>query len=170
MNDIILVDENDKEIGSEEKMKAHKEGKLHRAFSIFIFNSKNELLLQKRASSKYHSPGLWTNTCCSHPKPGEDVLSAAHRRLKEEMGFDCKLKKIDSLVYKKSFPNGLTEHEYDHLIIGKSDITPKTNKDEADDFKWMALNKITDNIKANPKIYTYWFKITLPKVIKYLKK
>jgi len=122
---VVLVDENDNEIGVEEKINAHRKGLLHRAFSIFVFNSKNELLLQKRAADKYHSGGLWSNTCCSHPRPGENLKDAAHRRLQEEMGFDCSLREVFSFLYKKSFDNGLTEHELDHVFFGKFDGIPK---------------------------------------------
>ncbi len=128
MEEVILVDENDNELGKEEKLKAHKEGKLHRCFSILIFNSKEELLIQKRAKNKYHSGGLWANTCCSHPKPGEDTEIAAHRRLKEEFGFDCELKQLFNFTYKKTFDNGLTENEFDHVFIGITNSEPIPNK------------------------------------------
>src|SRR4030042_2763439 len=124
MEKIILVDENDREIGTEEKLKTHEQGKLHRAFSIFVFNSKGELLLQRRAKGKYHSGGLWTNTCCSHPREGEKLEEAVHRRLKQEMGLDCPLKEAFSFIYKVRFENGLFEHELDHVFIGRVDGKP----------------------------------------------
>ena len=166
---IILVDENDKEIGSEEKIKVHKEGKLHRAFSIFIFNSEGKMLLQKRAKSKYHSGGLWTNTCCSHPRAGESLNDAVHRRLKEEMGFDCELKEIFSFIYKVKFDNNLSEYEYDHVFIGKFDGSPKPNPDEADSYKWISLDELEKDIKQKPDDYTFWFKIAFDKLADYLK-
>jgi len=164
-NKIILVDKKDREIGSEFKIKAHREGKLHRAFSVFVFNSKNELLLQKRAINKYHSGGLWTNTCCSHPKIGETILLAGHRRLKEEMGFDCELKEAFSFIYKAKLDNNLTEHEVDHILIGKFEGNPKINKKEVAMVKWVDLKFLAKDIKQNPQIYTYWFKKCYNKVL-----
>jgi isopentenyl-diphosphate delta-isomerase len=164
-NKIILVDEKDREIGSEFKLKAHREGKLHRAFSIFVFNSKGELLLQKRAIGKYHSGGLWTNTCCSHPTIGESVLDAAHRRLKEEMGFDCELSEEFNFVYKAKLDNELTEYEFDHVLFGKFDGVFKINREEAEDAKWIDLKFLTKNLKTNPQIYTFWFKKCYNKVL-----
>ena len=166
---VILVDENDKEIGTEEKIKAHQEGKLHRAFSIFVFNSRNELLLQKRARTKYHSGGLWTNTCCSHPRPGEVLKEAVHRRLKEEMGFDCQLEEVFSFIYQTKFGNDLFEHEYDHVFLGRFDGQPVLNPQEAEDWQWIGLEELERDIKENPEKYTYWFKIALPKLVSYLK-
>jgi isopentenyl-diphosphate delta-isomerase len=154
---VILVDENDKEIGTEFKIKAHREGRLHRAFSIFVFNSKGELLLQKRSAEKYHSGGLWSNTCCSHPRPGEKTLVAAHRRLKEEMGFDCGLKEVSTLRYKVEFENELTEYEFDHIFTGKYDGEININKSEVEEFKWIDPKILIMDIKKNPKNYTYWF-------------
>lgn len=165
---IILVDNKDKERGIEEKIKAHKEGKLHRAFSIMVFNSKGELLLQKRAKTKYHSQGLWSNTCCSHPLPNETIEKAARRRLKEEMGFDCKLKEIFSFVYKVKFENNLFEHEYDHVFIGKFDGKPMPNPMEAEDWKWIDVKELKKDIKENYNKYTYWLKISLDKVISHI--
>jgi len=163
-NKVILVDKKDKEIGTEFKLKAHKEGKLHRAFSIFVFNSKGELLLQKRSSKKYHSGGLWTNTCCSHPKPGETVMLSAHKRLKEEMGFDCDLTKVFSFIYKVKLDNELTEHEFDHALIGKFDGNPIINTKEAEDFRWVSLDFLKTDIRKNSNKYTYWFKKYYKKV------
>ncbi|MFB0560795.1 MAG: isopentenyl-diphosphate Delta-isomerase [Candidatus Lokiarchaeia archaeon] len=165
---VILVDENDKEIGTEEKMKTHKEGKLHRAFSIFIFNSKGEMLLQKRAKSKYHSGGLWSNACCSHPRPEENLEQSTHRRLKEEMGFDCDLQKAFHFVYKTSLDNNLTEYEFDHVFIGEYDEEVKINQNEAEDFKWVSIDTLKEDVEKNPENYTVWFKIALSEVLKFL--
>jgi isopentenyl-diphosphate delta-isomerase len=161
---IIAVDEFDKEIGSIEKMEAHYKGILHRAFSIIVFNSNNQLLLQKRNIKKYHSPGLWTNTCCSHPKYGEELQDAVYRRIKEEMGFTCKLEEIFSFVYKIKFKDNLFENEYDHVFIGKYDGEVTPNKEEVDDFKWVDVDYIKEDIKVNPEIYTYWFKTLINKI------
>ena len=136
---VILVDENDNQVGVMPKLEAHQKGLLHRAFSVFIFNSKYELLLQKRASSKYHSGGLWTNTCCSHPREGEEILDAAKRRLIEEMGIDTSLRKVHDFIYKAELDNDLTEHEFDHVLYGIYNEDPIINKDEADDFKWIDI-------------------------------
>jgi len=161
---VILVDENDIAIGSMEKLEAHQKGILHRAFSVFIFNNKNELLLQRRALTKYHSAGLWTNTCCSHPQPNEDTLAAANRRLKEEMGMQTALTHKTSFIYKTNFDNGLTEHEFDHVFIGNTDTNPIINSEEVDSFKWISLEELKADIKSNPKLYTSWFKIAMEKV------
>jgi len=166
---ILTVDENDNVIGKEEKIKTHREGKLHRAFSIFVFNSKGELLLQKRAKSKYHSEGLWSNTCCSHQRDEEILEKAIHRRLKEEMGFDCDLKEIFSFIYKVKFDNGLFENEFDHVFIGNSDGKPVPNSKEVDDWKWISLEKLKKDIQKNPDNYTYWLKASIDKVISNLK-
>jgi len=166
---ILLVDENDKEVGIGEKIKTHQEGKLHRAFSIFVFNSKGQLLLQRRAKSKYHSGGLWTNTCCSHPRSGEDIEKAVHRRLKEEMGFDCELKEIFSFIYKVKFNNDLFEHEYDHVFIGKFNGEPIPNPEEVDEWKWVDMEELKKDIEKNPDSYTYWLKESIDKVISRLK-
>ncbi len=163
---LILVDNKDRQIGTEFKLKAHKEGKLHRAFSIFIFNSKGELLLQKRSSKKYHSGGLWTNTCCSHQKPGEDTMFSAHRRLKEEMGFDCELSEIFSFIYRTKLDHDLTEYEFDHVFIGKFNGRPLINRKEAEDFKWASFKFLERDIKNIPKNYTYWFREIYKKVFK----
>ncbi|MCX6723191.1 MAG: isopentenyl-diphosphate Delta-isomerase [Candidatus Staskawiczbacteria bacterium] len=164
LNKVILVDRKGKKIGTEFKLKAHKEGKLHRAFSIFIFNSKGDLLLQKRSPKKYHSGGLWTNTCCSHPKPSKETILSAHKRLKEEMGFDCHLSEIFSFIYKAKLNNDLTEYEFDHIFIGKFNGKPVINKKEVKDFKWVNYEFLERDIKQNPKIYTYWFKKCYKKV------
>ena len=167
---VILVDKNDKQVGLMPKLEAHKKGVLHRAFSIFIFNSKYELLLQKRASSKYHSGGLWTNTCCSHPREGEDILDAANRRLDEEMGIKTSLRKVYDFIYKAELDNQLTEHEFDHVFYGVFDNDPILNKNEAEDFKWVDMETLNNDIIKNEDNYTVWFKIAFEYFYDYLKK
>jgi len=163
---LILVDEHDNPIGTAEKMEAHMNGgKLHRAFSIFVFNDKGETLLQKRAMTKYHSQGKWSNTCCSHPYVGDTLLGAAHRRLKEEMGFDCDLSEVFSFTYTADVGNGLTEKEYDHIIFGKYNGEPHINKEEASDYKWVSLDELKKDIEKNPDNYTAWLRICIDKVI-----
>ena len=162
---VILVDSVGREIGIEEKLKAHREGKLHRAFSIFIFNSLGELLLQKRSETKYHSGGLWTNTCCSHPRRGESESSAAKRRLVEEMGFDCELTELFSFIYHTELENDLFEHELDHVFVGHYDGQPVPNPDEVDDWKWMEIDRLKGDVVENPNHYTYWFKLILDRVL-----
>jgi len=164
MEKVILVDAQDNQIGTEEKIKAHKDGKLHRAFSVFVYNSEGKMLIQKRALSKYHCPGLWSNTCCSHPRVGETIMEAAHRRLKEELGFDCDLKEVFTFTYKVAFDNGLTEHEFDHVLTGKFDGTPVLNKEEVADYKWVDVQELKTDIKNNPDNYTYWLKVALDKI------
>lgn len=164
MEEVILVNEQDQEIGTMEKIEAHKKALLHRAFSIFIFNSKGELLLQQRAAHKYHSPQLWTNTCCSHQRPNESTIDAANRRLKEEMGMNCELKEAFTFKYKTPFDNGLTEHEFDHVLIGSTDTEPEINKDEVMSFEYKSLSVIESEILSHPENFTSWFKICLPKV------
>lgn len=162
--EIILIDKNDKEIGVGEKIETHKKGLLHRSFSILVFNTyKNELLIQKRVDSKYHSGGLWSNTCCGHPKPGESLNDAAHRRLKEEMGFDCELKELLGFKYKIKFTNGLSENEYNHVFIGKFDNHPAINRKEVQDWKWISFDKLRKDMVQNPENYTYWFRLILNK-------
>jgi len=160
---VILVNENDEQIGLMPKMEAHKKGVLHRAFSIFVFNESNQLLLQQRAFGKYHSPGLWTNTCCSHQRDGETSLEAGIRRLKEEMGFTAPLRETTSFIYKASFDNGLTEHELDHILIGNFSGLPEINEDEVASWKWMSLEAVKEDIAVNPEQYTAWFKIIFEK-------
>ncbi|MFM2194609.1 MAG: isopentenyl-diphosphate Delta-isomerase [Bacteroidota bacterium] len=164
MEFVVLVDELDQPKGTMEKLEAHKQGLLHRAFSIFIFNSKKEILLQKRANHKYHCGGLWTNTCCSHQRPNESTIDAANRRLKEEMGMQCELESIFSFVYKAEFDNGLTEHEFDHVLIGQSDTCPEINKDEVDSYKYMRMEDIQKDLEINEHMYTPWFKIAIEKL------
>ena len=156
---VILVDTNDNQIGLMAKMEAHEKAVLHRAFSVFTFNDKGQLLLQQRAADKYHSPLLWTNTCCSHQRNGETNLEAGKRRLQEEMGFTCDLKEVFSFIYKAPFDNGLTEHELDHVMIGYYNNNPVINKEEVENFKWMTLEEVKSDIDLQPEIYTEWFKI-----------
>lgn len=156
---VILVDKNDTQIGLMPKMEAHEKAILHRAFSVFIFNIKGELLLQKRASHKYHSPNQWTNTCCSHQRDGESNLTAGKRRLQEEMGFSCELEEVFYFIYKAPFDNGLTEHELDHVLIGYYNDAPIINTEEVGDFRWMHTNDVETDIEKNPNDYTAWFKI-----------
>lgn len=165
---VVLVDENDQKIGLMPKMEAHEKGLLHRAFSVFIFNSKNELMLQQRALHKYHTPGLWANTCCSHQRDGETSLDAGKRRLFEEMGFTTNLKETTTFIYKAPFDNGLTEHELDHILIGKYEGEPNINPDEVADWKWMDLEEVKIDIMKNPSIYTAWFKIIFDKFYQHL--
>ena len=143
---IILVDQQDLEVGYAEKMKAHTEGQLHRSFSIFVFNSQGNLLLQKRAETKYHCGGLWSNTCCSHPRIGESLVESTHRRLKEEMGFDCELREIFSFVYRVELENKLIEHEYNHVFVGTFDLDPTPNLNEVDDWKWANLQELRKDV------------------------
>ena len=159
--DVVLVDSEDNEIGRMEKLEAHEKGILHRAFSVLVFNNRNELLLQQRAFGKYHSEGLWTNTCCSHPLPGETNISAAKRRLQEEMGFVCDLEEIFNFLYRAELDNGLIENEIDYVIIVKSDKTPLLNLKETIAYKWMNLEDIQQDILVNPTYYTHWFKIII---------
>jgi isopentenyl-diphosphate delta-isomerase len=156
---VILVNDQDDQIGLMPKMEAHKKGVLHRAFSVFIFNSKNELMLQQRAAHKYHSPLLWTNTCCSHQRDGETNIEAGTRRLSEEMGFTTALKEVTSFIYKAPFDNGLTEHEFDHVMTGFYEMDPVINKEEVEAWKWMPVEAVKSDIESNPEIYTAWFKI-----------
>lgn len=160
MEQVILVDENDRQIGLMEKQAAHVNPHLHRAFSIFIFNSKGELLMQQRALSKYHSPGLWTNTCCSHPRDGETLTEATSRRLMEEMGMTCEMHEVYTFIYMAPVGQGLTEHEFDHVWIGRSDETPQINREEVESWKYVSLSDLKVDIQLHPELYTEWFKIT----------
>jgi len=162
---VILVDEYDREVGTVEKMEAHRITRRHRAFSVFVFNSQGQLMLQKRAGTKYHSGQLWTNTCCSHPKPGESVAEAAHRRLQEEMGFDCELEEIFSFTYQAQLDKDLFEHEYDHVLVGSYDGDPTPDQDEVENWKWISLETLTHNIREKPEHYTCWFKISIDRVM-----
>ena len=165
---VILVNEKDEPIGLMEKIEAHEKGLLHRAFSVFIFNDKDEIMLQKRAAHKYHSPGLWTNTCCSHPRKGETVVEAGVRRLQEEMGFQTEIKHVTSFIYKAPFDNGLTEHEFDHILIGNYNEEPNLNPEEVAEWKWMKPEDIKAEIKSNPEKFTAWFKIIFEKYYEHL--
>lgn len=156
---VILVDEQDRQVGLMPKIEAHEKALLHRAFSVFIFNQKNELMLQRRALGKYHSPGLWTNTCCSHQRPEETNVQAGKRRLQEEMGFTTDLKDSISFIYKAPFDNGLTEHEFDHILLGEYQDAPNPNPDEVAEWKWMTPEAVAEDMEHNPAIYTEWFKI-----------
>lgn len=156
---VVLVNENNEQIGLMPKLEAHEKALLHRAFSIFILNDKNELMLQQRAADKYHSPLLWANTCCSHQRENETNIEAGNRRLQEEMGFSAELKELFSFIYKAPFDNGLTEHELDHVMIGYYNGEPLINPDEVEAWKWMDIDAVRKDIQQNPDIYTAWFKI-----------
>jgi isopentenyl-diphosphate delta-isomerase len=168
--DVILVDERDEPIGTMEKMEVHQKALLHRAFSVFVFNNKGEVLLHKRALKKYHSSGLWTNACCSHPKPGEETLAAAENRLHEEMGISVRLNKIFDFTYKVAFENGLTEYEFDHVFVGRYEGEVFPNADEVSDYCYKSIDEIKTSLQTHPQKYTEWFKIAFPKVEEYLKK
>lgn len=164
MEQVILVNKEDEQIGLMEKMEAHQKGYLHRAFSVFVFNDNNELLLQKRAVQKYHSGGLWTNTCCSHPRVGESLVAAGTRRMEEEMGFTCTMDPVFSFIYKAELDNNLIEHELDHILIGKYNQAPVPNPDEVADWKYIDLDLLTADLEANPQNYTVWFKLVFDQV------
>ncbi|MFM2223827.1 MAG: hypothetical protein RJA07_29 [Bacteroidota bacterium] len=167
MTEVILVNEQDEAIGSMEKMQAHVEGKLHRAFSVFIVNSDNKMLLQKRAAKKYHSPNLWTNACCSHPAPEENIFDAAKRRLNEELGMEIiDMKKIFTFQYKAELENDLIEHELDYVLWAKSDALVKLNTDEASDFIFLSKEEIKNKLAESPEQFTVWFKLIFPKIEK----
>ena len=168
MTNVILVDSNDSPIGEMEKLEAHQKGVLHRAFSIFLFNDQKELLLQKRASDKYHSGDLWTNTCCSHPAPGEHLTTSAQNRLLNEMGITTSLRTLFSFMYKTQFSDGLIEHELDHVLIGTFNASPLPNPAEASDWKYASLEEISSEIEENPEAYTFWFKEIYKRVFKYI--
>jgi len=163
-DNVILVDTSDNPVGQMEKMEAHLKGELHRALSILIFNSQGEVLLQQRAFSKYHTPGLWSNTACSHPRPGEVSLEAATRRLGEEMGFTTALKESFAFIYKAHFENGLIEHEFDHVFFGTFDGVPSVNPEEANDFKWIKIVDLMEDMRSTPGSYTVWFRIIMEKM------
>jgi isopentenyl-diphosphate delta-isomerase len=166
---VILVNENDEQIGLMPKMEAHEKAVLHRAFSVFVFNEKNQLILQQRAANKYHSPLLWTNTCCSHQRNGETNIEAGKRRLQEEMGFVCELEEKTSFIYKAPFDNGLTEHELDHVMVGYYDEDPILNREEVENFKYMTVEEVKQDMLVNPEIYTAWFKIIFEKFYDFIK-
>jgi len=162
---VILVNESDEQLGLMAKMEAHEKGVLHRAFSVFLFNDKKELLLQRRAVTKYHSPGLWTNTCCSHPRNGENVMEAANRRLMEEMGIMAELEQKFSFIYHAELDQNLIEHELDHVLIGNFNGTPLLNPEEASEWKFLNLEDVKKDVSTSPNDYTEWFKICLDRVI-----
>ncbi|HEU0080691.1 MAG TPA: isopentenyl-diphosphate Delta-isomerase [Candidatus Paceibacterota bacterium] len=163
-----LVDRAGKRIGAMEKIAAHRAGELHEAFSIFIFNSRGEWLLQKRSRRKYHSAGLWSNACCGHPRAGELLESAAHRRLREEMGFDCSLREAFALTYCVELPGGMVEHEFDHVFVGRYERDPRSDRREASDWKWSTPSRIERDLAAAPDAYTYWFRLIFPRVAAHL--
>ena len=161
---VILVDAQDQPLGAMEKMEAHEKALLHRAFSIFLFNSRGDMLLQQRALSKYHSGGLWTNACCSHPAPGEDTAAAARRRLREELGLDLPVTKIFDFMYRADFDNGLTEHEFDHVFTGRYEGEVKFNPEEVMDVTYMSMDRLAADMDQYPEKYTAWFRIAFPRV------
>jgi isopentenyl-diphosphate Delta-isomerase len=167
--EVILVNEQDEQTGTIEKMEAHRKALLHRAFSVFIFNNKGEMLLQQRALGKYHSPGLWTNTCCSHPRPGEGVETAAARRLKEEMGVETPLKKIFDFIYRTEFDNGLTEFEFDHVYTGTYNGPLNPDRQEVKDYCFRSMEAIEADLRNRPEKYSAWFRIAFPELILRLK-
>ena len=167
---VVLVDKNDNKLGLMPKMEAHLKGELHRAFSVIIFNTQGKILLQKRASTKYHTPNLWSNTCCSHQRDNEDNISAGKRRLSEEMGFITDLFNFDSFICRVEFSNGLIEHENDHIMIGVFDGIPKPNPNEVDEWKWIDIDILANDMKINPENYTAWFIIIMNKYFESLKK
>jgi isopentenyl-diphosphate delta-isomerase len=162
---VVLVDRDDVAVGTAEKMQAHRDGLLHRAFSVFVFRPDGRMLLQRRALSKYHSGGLWTNSCCSHPWPGEPVSDAAHRRLREEMGFDCELHHAFSFIYRAELDGGLTEHELDHVFVGWSDDVPDPDPEEVDSWREVRMDDLEREIAADPERFTVWFRIALPRLL-----
>ena len=167
--DVVLVNDQDEPMGTMEKMEAHRKAQLHRAFSVFIFNQRGEMLLQQRSKQKYHSAGLWTNACCSHPRPGEDVKAAAVRRLHEELGFTTPLKKIFDFIYRASFENGLTEFEFDHVFVGNYEGLILPDKNEVSDYCFKSLEEIRTSLLSHPAKYTHWFHIAFPKVEKWIR-
>ncbi|MFT7033412.1 MAG: isopentenyl-diphosphate delta-isomerase [Cyclobacteriaceae bacterium] len=166
MEEVVVVDSTDKQIGVLEKLEAHRLGKLHRAISVLVFNSKGEILLQKRAADKYHSSNLWTNTCCSHPRPFEDIAQAAKRRLREEMGIEASLKWNFSFEYKTNFENGLIENELDHVFFGESNQIPIPDPNEVSEWKYVDMEELEIDMKNQPEVYTYWFHIIIDKILR----
>jgi isopentenyl-diphosphate Delta-isomerase len=167
--EVIVVDADDKELGAMEKMEAHQNAVLHRAFSVFIFNDAEEMLLQQRALTKYHSGGLWTNACCSHPRPGEPTQAAAERRLKEELGFVTRIHKVFDFTYKAVFDNGLTEHEFDHVFVGTYNQEILPNPDEVQAVTYMPMENVLHSLQHDPVSYTAWFHIAFPKIYEWWK-
>ena len=165
---VLLVNPQDEVIGTMEKMEAHEKALLHRAFSVFVLNKNGEIMMQKRAAHKYHSPMLWTNTCCSHQREGESNIAAGKRRLQEEMGFQVDLKELFSFIYTAPFDNGLTEHELDHVMIGYYQDAPIINTEEVDSWKWMSLEAVVVDLEKNPSDYTAWFTIIFKKFYHHL--
>ncbi len=164
---VVLVDENDEVLGEMEKLEAHEKGLLHRAFSVFIFNTKGQMLLQQRAASKYHSPNLWTNACCSHPRLGESYEEGAHRRLQEELNIDTPLKHLFQFTYKSEVGEGLYEHELDHVFLGNFEGEIDFNPEEVQALKWMSVNELSQDISANRENYTVWFQIIFDKFLNF---
>ena len=162
IEEVILVDESDTPLGTMEKIEAHRRALLHRAFSVFIFHSKGEMLLQQRAPQKYHSPGLWTNACCSHPRPGEETKDAAIRRLREELGFSTNLEKVFHFTYRADFENGLTEFEFDHVFVGRYDEAIYPNRTEVSDHCHWSPEMIRDSLTLRPDMFTSWFRLAFP--------
>jgi isopentenyl-diphosphate Delta-isomerase len=166
--EVILVNERDEVMGSMEKMEAHRKALLHRAFSIFIFNAKGEMLLQQRAKSKYHSGGLWTNACCSHPGPGEETKDAAMRRLNEELGFSTPIEKAYDFIYQASFENGLTEYEFDHVFVGTYNGSIQPDKNEVADYCFKSVEEISNTLESHPAKYTHWFRMAFQRVVDWM--
>jgi isopentenyl-diphosphate delta-isomerase len=169
MDEVVLVDTEDREIGRMEKLLAHQKGLLHRAFSVFLFNSKGEMLIQRRALDKYHSAGLWSNTCCSHPKPDESIEDAANRRLQEEMGMQAVLEKNGHIVYRAEFENGLVEHELDHVFVGSSDQVPMPDPSEVFQYRYVSPDELREEVESKPEIFSYWFRLLYEDVLQKVK-
>lgn len=167
--EVILVNTSDEVVGTMPKMEAHRQAVLHRAFSVFVLNAQGQLMLQQRAADKYHSPLLWTNTCCSHQRMGETNIEAGKRRLREEMGFETELRDLFSFIYKAPFDNGLTEHELDHVLLGYYSAEPRINPQEVASWKWMGLEEVRAELKARPELYTAWFRIVFERFYDYIR-
>lgn len=159
---LILVDDADREIGTGEKMQVHREGRLHRAFSIFVFDRRGRMLMQRRAATKYHSAGLWSNTCCGHPRSGESVVESGQRRLMEEMGFSCELRPVSSFVYRAEVGNGLVENEFDHVLFGRYDADPQPDAREVMQWAWLAYPDLLHDVGHRPEAYSTWLRVMLP--------
>ncbi len=164
LTQVVLVDENDHEVGIAEKMEAHRQGWLHRAFSVFVYNSHGEMLIHRRSAGKYHGAGLWTNACCSHPEPGEDMMSAVDRRLKQEMGMTLKTDKVLKTTYRLDMGNGLIEHEIDHVFLGVTDGVPRPDPEEVEEWAYVAPLTVEADIRVHPNRYTPWFRLLVPQV------